>query len=99
MKVGFKTPFIAALGILACVAVTAAAAQTWPVKPVRIVIPFTPGGGSDSVGRILAQKLGELTGQGFVVENRPGAVIDRNNHGSLTKWCRSSLNGLCPSRT
>jgi tripartite-type tricarboxylate transporter receptor subunit TctC len=73
MKVVVKAPLIAALSILACATVFAADAQTWPAKPVRIVIPFTPGGGSDSVGRIIAQKLGEITGQSFVVENRPGA--------------------------
>ena len=73
MKFAVNTPFIAALGIFACAVAFAADAQTWPAKPVRIVIPFTPGGGSDSVGRIIAQKLGEITNQSFVVENRPGA--------------------------
>jgi tripartite-type tricarboxylate transporter receptor subunit TctC len=73
MNVGIKAPFIAALGVVAGTLAFAAGAQTWPAKPVRIVIPFTPGGGSDSVGRIIAQKLGEITSQSFVVENRPGA--------------------------
>jgi tripartite-type tricarboxylate transporter receptor subunit TctC len=68
-----KVRCFAMMGLFACAASIAAEAQTWPAKPVRIVIPFTPGGGSDSVGRILAQKLGETTGQSFVVENRPGA--------------------------
>ncbi len=48
-------------------------AQTYPSKPVRMIIPFTPGGGSDVVGRVLAQKLGETTGQNFIIDNRPGA--------------------------
>jgi tripartite-type tricarboxylate transporter receptor subunit TctC len=47
-------------------------AQTYPAKAVRIVIPFAPGGGSDIVGRILAQKLTELWGQQVVIDNRPG---------------------------
>jgi len=47
-------------------------AQAWPNKPVRVVIPFPPGGTLDTVGRLLAQKLGEQTGQTFIVENRPG---------------------------
>ncbi len=47
-------------------------AQGWPSRPVRMVIPFPPGGTLDTVGRLLAQKLGEQTGQPFIVENRPG---------------------------
>ncbi len=48
------------------------AAQTWPARPVRMIIPFPPGGTLDTVGRLLAQKLGDQMGQPFVVENRPG---------------------------
>lgn len=47
-------------------------AQTYPSKAVRVIIPFPPGGTLDSVGRTLAAKLSEQTGQQFVVENRPG---------------------------
>jgi tripartite-type tricarboxylate transporter receptor subunit TctC len=49
---------------------TAMAQDPWPVRPVRIVIPFAPGGGTDVVGRILAVRLTERLGQSFVVENR-----------------------------
>lgn len=52
----------------------AAWAQGYPSKPVTVVIPFPPGGTLDVVGRLLAQKLGEQTGQTFVVENRPGGA-------------------------
>ncbi len=48
-------------------------AQDYPSRPVRVVVPSSPGGGFDLVGRVLAQKLSEQTGQAFVVENRPGA--------------------------
>src|SRR5262245_21970706 len=51
----------------------AAAAQPYPTKPVRFVIPYPPGGGSDTIGRPLAHKLTESLGQQVVVENRGGA--------------------------
>src|SRR4051812_40838792 len=52
----------------------AAFAQSWPARPVRIVVPYTPGGGIDTVARMLAQKLTEQLGASFIVENRPGAA-------------------------
>ena len=50
-----------------------AAAQKWPEKPVRIVTPFAPGGGTNVFARILAQRFSEVFGQQFIVDNRPGA--------------------------
>jgi tripartite-type tricarboxylate transporter receptor subunit TctC len=47
-------------------------AQSWPERPVRLVIPFPPGGTLDKVGRMLAQELGKTFGQTFIVENKPG---------------------------
>lgn len=63
-----------ALAALALASASAgfAQAQPWPSRPVRVVIPFPPGGTLDTVGRLLAQKLGDQTGQPFIVENRPG---------------------------
>src|SRR5688500_1935842 len=52
---------------------TTAWSQSWPNKPVRVIVPFTPGSGTDIMGRIVAEKLTALLGQTFVVENRPGA--------------------------
>ncbi len=59
--------------LLAFLFAGSAAAQTWPSRTVRIIVPFAPGGGIDALARTLAQKLAEQTGGSFVVDNRPGA--------------------------
>src|SRR6266478_944863 len=59
----------AAGAIVAC----AAAAQSFPTKPIRVIIPFVAGGSSDIVGRAIGSKFQELLGQPAVVENKPGA--------------------------
>jgi tripartite-type tricarboxylate transporter receptor subunit TctC len=48
-------------------------AQKWPERPVKLVVPYPAGGGTDTVARVMAQKLGDKLGQRFVVENRAGA--------------------------
>ncbi|MEY3755122.1 MAG: hypothetical protein RLY27_1739 [Pseudomonadota bacterium] len=50
-----------------------AQAQEYPNKPIKMIIPFSPGGASDLVGRILQTKLGEVLGQPIIIENKPGA--------------------------
>jgi tripartite-type tricarboxylate transporter receptor subunit TctC len=62
-----------ALSLTAATLLPLAAHASWPQRPVRIVVPFAPGAGTDAMGRLLAQKLGEVLGASFVVENRAGA--------------------------
>ena len=63
-------------GAAACTLIAAAplvTAQAYPVKPVRMIVPFVPGGNTDIIGRVFSPKLSELLGQQIVVENRGGA--------------------------
>jgi tripartite-type tricarboxylate transporter receptor subunit TctC len=63
----------AALCAAAALHAAGAAAQAWPAKPIRLMVPFPPGGSTDIVARIVAQKLSERLGQSIVIENRGGA--------------------------
>ena len=68
-----KTLSLLAAGLIgALLAPVSAIAQAYPSKPVKVIIPFPPGGTLDAIGRQLAQKLSEQLGQQFVVENKPG---------------------------
>ena len=64
----FMLGSVAALGLP-----TVWAQSTWPNKPVRVVIPYAAGGVTDSVGRKLVDKMGQVLGQSFVVENKGGS--------------------------
>src|SRR5690348_12086868 len=66
-------PMRLVLALLACLACAGAQAQGFPSKPIRIVVPFPPGGGTDVVARTVAPTMSEALGQPVVVENRAGA--------------------------
>ena len=67
--VGLAAAAVAAPSIL----VSRASGADWPVKPVRVVVPFTPGGSTDITARLVSNRLQEVWGQSVVVENKPGA--------------------------
>jgi tripartite-type tricarboxylate transporter receptor subunit TctC len=65
--------FLAAISVVAvALAAAPAAAQDWPTRPIRAIVGFGPGGGTDIVARIIAPSISELLGQPFVIENKPG---------------------------
>jgi len=69
MRLLHRTVAVGALALAAC----SAYGQSWPAKPIRVMVPFPPGGSTDIVARIVAQKLEKPLGQPLVVENRGGA--------------------------
>ncbi len=74
MRFYISVAVLAAAGLLfGIVPAAQAQAQNFPNRPIRLILPFPPGGGTDILGRIFAQKLGESFGQNVIAENRPGA--------------------------
>jgi tripartite-type tricarboxylate transporter receptor subunit TctC len=61
-----------AVGVLATVAMSASVRAEYPDRPVRLIVPFAPGGANDSVARLLSDKLGKVLSRSVIVENRPG---------------------------
>lgn len=60
-------------GILMCIACAAATAQSYPSRPIRMVVPYPPGGGTDLLGRAIGERLSAALNQPVVIENKPGA--------------------------
>ena len=95
-------PRIAALALLAAQA--AAWAQAWPAKPVHIIVPFTPGSGTDIIARAVAERLSLQIGQPIVIENRPGAggtigaaAVAKSEPDGYTLFVHSSSYTVTPS--
>jgi tripartite-type tricarboxylate transporter receptor subunit TctC len=83
---------------------TAAPAQEYPSRTVRIIVPFSPGGGTDLIARLIAQKLTQSLGSTFIVENRPGAggtvgtaIVAKSPPDGHTLLVVSSSHGINPS--
>ena len=69
----FASSFARAALAVATIAVLPAMAQSYPTKPIKVIVPTAPGGGYDAIGRLLSDKLAAELGQPLVVENRTGS--------------------------
>lgn len=74
MTIGRRTAALTALGSLAALAAPSVRAQQpWPAKPIRLIVPYGPGGSADQVARLYAEKMSGFLGQQIIVEDKPGA--------------------------
>lgn len=73
LSTALRTRAAVALALLGALAALPAAAQDWPSKPVKFIVPFPPGGSTDPMARLIGAKISESLKQPFIVENKPGA--------------------------
>jgi tripartite-type tricarboxylate transporter receptor subunit TctC len=92
------------VGLIAFCVAAAAYGQAWPAKAVRVIVPFTPGSGTDIAGRAVTERLAAQLGQPFVVENRPGAggvigqgLVAKSEPDGYTLLVHSSSQTVTPS--
>ena len=93
------------IAVLALCALHAAAhAQGWPAKPIRVIVPFTPGSGTDIIARTVSERLSPQLGQPIVIENRPGAggtiggtIVAKSEPDGYTLFVHSSSYTVTPS--
>jgi len=102
MKSPTRSTLIA--GLLLCAAGAAGAADAWPNKPIRIIVPYPPGGSSDIIARAISQPLGEALKTTVIVENRPGAngntgtdSVAKANDGHTLLLCDVGALAISPS--
>ena len=62
------------IALCAAAVVPGSLAQSFPARPIRMVVPLAPGGSNDTIGRIVAERLSERLGQQVIVDNRPGGT-------------------------
>src|SRR5712692_7030872 len=93
---------IAALAL--CALSVAAHAQAWPSKTIRIIVPFTPGSGTDIIARTVTERLSPQLGQTIIIENRPGAggtiggaLVAKSEPDGYTLFVHSSSYTVTPS--
>ena len=91
------------LALLVAAGIGSALAQEYPSKPIRFIIPYAVGGGTDILGRIVAQRLGERLGQQVLVDNRPGAgsilgssILAQSNPDGYTMMTANIAHGANP---
>ncbi|MCX7196628.1 MAG: tripartite tricarboxylate transporter substrate binding protein [Proteobacteria bacterium] len=93
---------LAALAAATLLVTAAAQAQSWPTRPVRLIVPFAPGGNTDAIARLAGENLGSAFGQPFIVDNRPGAsgaiaaeFVARSTPDGYT-YCVCTLSQMAP---
>ena len=103
-RAALRASLFAALCTLTLAAGTAAAADAWPSKPLRIVVPYPPGGSSDIIARAISGPLGQALGTTVIVENRPGAngntgsdMVAKSNDGHTLLLCDVGALAISPS--